>query len=59
MIKKDVAGRDSAGNRLADKKKAFSTATPEEGARLIRAFVAVKDPRIRKAIIALVENLSS
>ena len=59
MIKKDVAGKDSAGNRVADKKKGVSLATPEEGARLIRAFVAVRDPRIRKAIIALVENLSS
>jgi hypothetical protein len=58
MIKKDGANNNSAEKRVADKKKALSTATPEEGARLIRAFIAVKDPRVRKAIIAFVENLS-
>ncbi len=33
-------------------------ASAEEGVRLIRAFVAVRNPRIRKAIVNLVENLA-
>ena len=58
MIKKDGAVKILTGNRVKDKAQAAASATPEEGAKLIRAFVAVKDPRVRKAIIAFVENLS-
>ena len=58
MIKKDIAVKSSAGNGLAHKKKSREAPTPEEGARLIRAFVAVRDPNVRKAIVAFVENLS-
>jgi hypothetical protein len=35
-----------------------SPATPDEGAELIRAFVAVKNPLVRKAIIAFVQKLA-
>jgi len=31
---------------------------PEEGHRLIRAFLTIKDARLREAFIALVEELS-
>lgn len=31
---------------------------PEEGARLIRAFVGVKSPELRAAIVAFVEKLA-
>jgi hypothetical protein len=33
-------------------------ASPDEGARLIRAFVAVKDLELRNAIVKLVEDLA-
>lgn len=59
MIKKVFAEKNSAGTQVTDKTRATPPATPEEGARLIRAFVAVKNPRVRKAIIAFVENLSA
>ena len=34
-----------------------ATPTPDEGAELVRAFLAVKNPQVRKAIIAFVRNL--
>jgi hypothetical protein len=37
---------------------AISGVAQEEGARLIRAFVAVRNPRVRNAIVRFVENLS-
>ncbi len=58
MVKKNVAVNNSAGTPAADRARPILAATPGEGARLIRAFVAVKNPRIRKAIVAFVENLS-
>jgi hypothetical protein len=33
-------------------------ASPDEGARLIRAFVAVRDLELRNAIVKLVEDLA-
>jgi hypothetical protein len=59
MIKKDVAGATSARTRATEKTRPNLVASPEEGARLIRAFVGVRNPRVRKAIIAFVENLSA
>ncbi len=58
MVKNDVAVKNSAGTAAADRPRQIVAATPGEGARLIRAFVAVKNPRVRKAIVAFVENLS-
>ncbi len=59
MAKKYVAVTNSAESREAVRTRPILAATPEEGARLIRAFVVVKNPRVRKAIIAFVENLSA
>ncbi len=35
----------------------IAPATAAEGAELIRAFVAIKSPEVRKAIISFVQNL--
>lgn len=49
-------GVDSGkGNNFSD----VSRQDPAEGHRLIRAFLAIKDARLRKAFVALVEELSN
>jgi hypothetical protein len=57
MVKKDRAVKTIA-EKTPKLRSAISGVTPEEGARLIRAFIAVKDPLVRDAIVRLVENLS-
>jgi hypothetical protein len=59
MVKKDVPGATSAGTRATEKTRRNLVASPEEGARLIRAFVGLRNPRVRKALITFVENLSA
>ena len=58
MVKNDAASRKSDEKAPAGRLPAISAAAPEEGARLIRAFVAVKSPKVRKAIVAFVEKLT-
>jgi hypothetical protein len=58
MVKNDAAFRKFAEKTAAGRLPATSAAMPDEGARLIRAFVAVKSPLVRKAIVAFVENLA-
>ena len=58
MIKPNGAAKTFAEKAAAGPKPAVSSLTPEEGARLIRAFVAVRNPRIRKAIVAFIEDLA-
>ena len=40
--------------RQPPKETRFTPAVPEEGVRLIRAFVSIPDPAIRKAIVEMV-----
>lgn len=37
----------------------LSELTPDEGLRLIKAFASVSDPKIRDAILAIVEKIAS
>ena len=39
--------------------KRTATADPQEGARLIRAFLKIEDPKVRDAIIGFVERLQT
>lgn len=58
MVKKDLQGKALAGKGLASGPPPGPPATAEEGVRLIRAFIAVRNPRLRQAIVKLVENLA-
>jgi len=58
MVKKDSAAKTMEEKVPEARRPAISGVTPEEGARLIRAFVAVRNPRVRNAIVRFVENLS-
>ena len=40
--------------RQRPKETRFTAAAPEEGVRLIRAFVSIPDPAIREAIIEII-----
>ncbi len=57
MVKKERAAKTPGEKAPARAGSVDPSPTPEEGARLIRAFVAVKDPRVREAILAFVEKL--
>jgi hypothetical protein len=58
MVKKDNAAKTIEEKITEGRRPAISGVTPEEGARLIRAFVAVRNPRVRNAIVRFVEDLS-
>ena len=57
MSKKDFSTKKFVEKPVGERNPANPPASAEEGARLIRAFVAVKSPQLRKAIVAFVENL--
>ena len=58
MAKNEAQTGNPAEKAPAERRKEPQTVSPDEGARLIKAFLAVKNPKIRKAIIAFVENLT-
>ena len=58
MMKKDCPDKRMAESAGEERRKGIVAPAPEEAARLIRAFVAVKDPQMRRAILAFVENLA-
>ncbi len=58
MMKKDIGTKKIAQKTVTELDPKSDPATPDEGARLIRAFLAVKNPQLRKSIVALVENLA-
>jgi hypothetical protein len=57
-----MAKKGTQVDALADftqhKKSDFPTVTPEEGARLVRAFLGIKNSAVRSAIVSLVEQMS-
>ena len=55
MVKNEAAPKKIVEKTRTERRAA--AATPDEGARLIRAFIAVKNPQLRRAIVAIVENL--
>jgi hypothetical protein len=57
MVEKEFSEKALERRSLARQPPEAPRATADEGVRLIRAFVAVRSPRIRKAIVNLVENL--
>ena len=57
MVEKNNAVKKAVEKTPPEPSPLISPATPEEGAELIRAFLAVKNPQVRKAIIAFVQNL--
>ncbi len=46
-------------HRQADPARVFSWPDPEQGNRLIRSFVSIREPTLREAIIKLVAELSA
>ena len=58
MVKKNASAKKAVGKSLSEPRPLTWLATPDEGAELIRAFVAVKSPLVRKAIITFVKNLA-
>ena len=58
MDRKAIAANKFSEKSPAAGRSAIRAASPEEAAELIRAFVAVKSPQVRKAILAFVENLA-
>jgi hypothetical protein len=49
---------DSLAVFMEPKKSNFPALTPEEGARLVRAFLGIRDSAVRSAIVSLVEQMS-
>jgi hypothetical protein len=58
MVKKGGGAKPIKFENPEARRPAIPGVAPEEGVRLVRAFVAVRDPRLRDAIMAFVENLS-
>jgi hypothetical protein len=58
MVKKELLGKAFDAKGQAGGPPPAPPATAEEGVRLIRAFIAVRNPRVRQAIVNLVENLA-
>ena len=58
LIKKYCEGKSFETKSFSGQASMRAPSAVEEGARLIRAFVEVKDPRVREAIVAFVENLN-
>ena len=58
MVNKDAAAKAFDEKAPPRPQPPMSPVPPDEGARLIRAFLAVKDPRVRRAIIEFVEKLA-
>ena len=49
---------DTLADFAEPKKSDFPRPTPEEGARLVRAFLGIKNSAVRNAIVDLVEQTS-
>ncbi len=58
MVRKEGAAKSLEEEPAAKRQPKVSHASTDEGVQLVRAFVAVKDPRVRKAILELVKKLS-
>ena len=58
MVKENCSVKTASRKSPAEQSPQISPATPDEGAELIRAFLAVKNPEVRKAIIAFVQKLA-
>jgi hypothetical protein len=55
-----VSGRKAHREFVASAALEFSLSQatdPQEGARLVRAFLRIADPRLRSAIVDMVENM--
>jgi hypothetical protein len=59
MVEENGAVKKAVEKSLAEQSPQIAPATPDEGAELIRAFLAVKNPQVRKAIIAFLQKLAS
>ncbi len=62
MIRSVSTKDGSAGHSIAERtfrgRERTTSADPEEGRRLVKAYLGIGSPTLREAVLALIENLA-